>query len=160
MLRLEIVWAEFPWDHPIPDVSGRLPWNPDELGRELQQTHRLSNYATLQAMITTACRRAGVLMQRLGVPESEKGYDLRLKLPSTGLIAINQAFVDQADHARLAEAAARVVTSEEAALRHIKWWGARYPIGPFYPLDRHVILEQAKFRTAGVLKAYRRAAAI
>jgi hypothetical protein len=162
MLRMEIVWAEFPWDHPVPDVAGRLPWDPNALGRELRRTHRITGYATLQAMVTAACRRAGVLMQRLGVPDigSNHEYDLRINLPSTGLVWVSQAFIDHAEHVQLAEAAARVATSEEAALRHIKWWGARYPIGPFFPLDRHLILQQAKLRTSAVLASYQRAAAI
>jgi len=157
MVRVEIAWAESPWHIPLIDTAGRLPWDPRLLGRELWAIHYVTPLATMQAMLAIGARRTGLMGPRLGVPltSDKMTSDVLMELPGTGLISVAQAFLDRATHEELAEAATRVVTSEEACLNHIKWWGKRYPIGPFLPDHKQMMLRQSRLRTAAVLASYR-----
>lgn len=157
MVRLDILWAERPWQFALVEIPDRMAWDPLLLGRELRAEDRGAPAATLQAMLELTSRRAGIPMQRLGLPVTvdSSRFDLRMHLPSAGLIAIEQAFLDRATHEELAEAAARVAALDEACRNHIRWRSVRYPAGGFLLEDKHVIRQQARLRQDAVMAAYR-----
>jgi hypothetical protein len=166
VVRVDIAWQEFPWDQTVPPAVDPSPWvsdplkphwDPVQLGRQLRQTLQPTPFLTLQAMLILAGKRLALLGPQLLVPNMSPtlAFDISLHLPPTGIVSVAQAFVEKAGHDQLAEAAARAATYQESCRNHVNWWARRYPIGPFSPFDKFVILQQAKLRSDVILTAYR-----
>jgi hypothetical protein len=157
MPRLDILWADRPWQFALVELPDREAWDPLLLGEELRAEDRGAPRATLQAMLDLACRRAGIPPQHADAPVTSgwTGFDLRIHLPGTGSIAVAQPFLDRATHEDLAESAVRVTALDEACRNHIRWRSVRYPIGGFSLEDKHVIRRQARLRQDAVMAAYR-----